>query len=74
MFAVIRIPAFALQAITRVDASLTGRPVALLAEGQRGMVIAECNALAQAAGVEAGHASPRAQARCRHFCNQTDII
>ncbi len=64
MFAVIRIPAFALQAITRVDASLTGRPVALLAEGQRGMVIAECNALAQAAGVEAGHASPRAQARC----------
>lgn len=64
MFAVLHIPAFALQALLRVDAALIGRPVALLVPGRRGQVIEECNDLATAAGVVPGHSAPRAQARC----------
>jgi len=64
MFAVLRLPAFALQAILRVEPDLQRQPVALLAAGRRGAVVTECNAAATAAGVEPGYSAPRAQARC----------
>lgn len=64
MFAVLRIPAFALQAILRVDPVLAGQPVGLVATSGRGSVIEECNEFALAAGVQPGHSTPRAQARC----------
>ena len=64
MFAVLRVPGFALQAILRVEPALRGQPVALLAESKRGATIATCNDLALAAGVEPGYSVPRAQARC----------
>jgi len=65
MFAVLHLSEFALQAVLRLEAESkrpTG-PVALLASGQRA-IIAECNALARAAGVESGLTVPQALARC----------
>jgi protein ImuB len=64
MFAVLRVPAFALQAILRVEPALAGQPAALVAPGRRGSVIEECNGLAAAAGIQPGSSTPRAQARC----------
>jgi protein ImuB len=64
MFAVLRIPAFALQAILRVEPALAGRPVALVIPSGRGSVIGECSDAAAAAGVLPGYSTPRAQARC----------
>jgi protein ImuB len=64
MFAVLRIPAFALQALLRVDPALAGQPVALIAPARRGTAIEECNELATQAGVAPGYSAPRAQARC----------
>lgn len=64
MFAVLRIPVFALQAILRVEPALAHQPVALLAPARRGQAIAECNELAAGAGVQPGYSAPRAQARC----------
>ena len=64
MFAVLRIPAFALQAILRVDPALTGKPVALVAPARRGTAVEECNEIAARAGVMPGYSAPRAQARC----------
>jgi protein ImuB len=64
MFAVLHVPAFALQAILRVEPGLSGKPAALLTPGRRGQTIAACNDLATAAGVLPGDAMPRAQARC----------
>jgi protein ImuB len=64
MYAVLRIPAFALQAILRVEPGLAGQPVALAAVAGRGTVVAACNDLARQAGVEPGSTVPQAQARC----------
>lgn len=64
MFAVLRLPAFSLQAMLRAEPGLPGRPMALLTAGRRGAVVTECNAAAVAAGVEPGYSAPRAQARC----------
>ncbi|HWA24654.1 MAG TPA: DNA polymerase Y family protein [Lacunisphaera sp.] len=64
MFAVLCVPAFALQAILRVEPALAGKPLALLVPGRRGQVIEECNELAIAEGVSPGYSAPRAQARC----------
>lgn len=64
MFAVLRIPAFALQALLRVDPALAGQPVALIVPARRGTVIEECNEPAAQAGVQPGYSAPRAQARC----------
>ncbi len=64
MFAVLLIPSFALQAILRVDPTLAGKPVALIAPTRRGAAIEECNESAARAGVLPGYSAPRAQARC----------
>lgn len=64
MYAVLRIPAFALQAILRVEPALAGQPVALAGLAGRGTVIDACNDLARQAGVEPGSTVPQAQARC----------
>lgn len=64
MYAVLRIPTFALQAILRVEPALAGQPVALAAVAGRGPVIEVCNDLARQAGVEPGSTVPQAQARC----------
>lgn len=64
MFAVVRVAAFALQAILRVEPALAGQAAALVVPGRRGSVIEECNDLALAAGVQPGCSTPRAQARC----------
>ena len=64
MFAVLRAPAFALQAILRFEPALAGQPAALVVPGRRGPVIAECNDPATVAGLQPGCSAPRAQARC----------
>src|SRR4051812_40465808 len=64
MFAVLRIPAFSLQAILRVDPAFAQQPVALIAPARRGTAIEECNELAARAGGQPGYSAPRAQARC----------
>lgn len=64
MYAVLRIPAFALQAILRVEPGLAGQPVALAGTAGRGTVIEACNDVARQAGVEPGSTVPQAQARC----------
>lgn len=72
MFAVLRIPGFALQAILRVEpTALSARPVVLLAAGRHGATIALCSEAALAAGVRPGHSVPRAQARCPHLVVRT---
>lgn len=64
MFAVLRVPTFALQAILRVEPALAALPVALVTGTRRGTAIEECNGLATTAGVLPGYSTPRAQARC----------
>lgn len=64
MFAVLRVPAFALQAILRVEPALAAQPVALIVSARRGMAIEECNEIAAHAGVRSGYSAPRAQACC----------
>jgi protein ImuB len=64
MYAVLRIPGFALEAILRVEPALAGQPVALAGIAGRGTEIADCNDRARQAGVEPGSTVPQAQARC----------
>lgn len=71
MFAVLRIPAFALQAILRVDAALVNQPVALAVPGRRGMQVEEVNGPAEAAGVRVSFSVPQAQARCPRLAVRT---
>lgn len=64
MFAVLHLADFWLQAVVRSDSTLDGKPVALLAESERGATIHCCTPAAHAAGVRPGFSVPRAQARC----------
>jgi nucleotidyltransferase/DNA polymerase involved in DNA repair len=64
MFAVLYVADFPLQAVLRMEPGLSGRPVALLDEGQRPPVINACTAEGLAHAVQIGSTASQAMARC----------
>lgn len=63
-FAAIWVPDFELQAVGRLEKSLEGRPLALLEEAGRKVVIGSVDARARAGGVCPGMTAAQAVARC----------
>jgi protein ImuB len=64
MFATIYVPNFHLQAATRYQPELRGKPVALLEEHERKPVIIELNDAAEKTGIRKGMTPSQALARC----------
>jgi protein ImuB len=62
MFAVLHVPAFALQSLVRTEVNLATQAVALRQSDES--IVALCNKHAWAAGVRPGHSLPHAVARC----------
>ena len=64
MFATIYVPNFYLQAATRYQPELRGKPVALIEEHERKPVIIELNDAAEKTGIRKGMTPSQALARC----------
>jgi len=64
MYAVIDIPRFALQAVSRMEEGLIGKPIALVDASLAKSSVIDCSIAAERSGVFSGLSLPQAIARC----------